>query len=539
MSLPVNELTPYISFIAPPLIGAFIGYLTNRVAIRMLFRPLKQWRLGPIKIPMTPGAIPSKRHDLAVNIGEMVGEHLLTSNEINNSLKKQQFQEHLYTLIEAKVGSFMKKDLGPLQSLVSPDYRSYFDIARKTITYQIKETVTDYLSTEHCSETLEHAVESWLDELFSIQLHEVATPQLRKTIYQSLDRQLLRILHAETTQNWVEDYIYRKIIESADNEKRLRDLLPQSMIESIIETIDRQTPYLLAQGVKILEDPLVRQKVVDEIVTAIDEFIDTLGPMSSMIRNFLDMTMVEEKIKEYFLEKQDQIAELITAEAVRAKVSQTLTRRARRLFNTSVKTIIEHQSIAQLQSFSSEATALVFSGLRSPQAASVFDDLFSNHLEKLIDERSCSVGRIIEEVFGENGTERSKAWVAEELKQALKSPRTKSVIDHILENMIDQLLKKPIGRLADLVPAGVRDGLYKSLQEMATKMLTSEVPGVVKSLNIRKIVTDRIDSFDLLRLERLLLSIMEEQFKYINIFGGLLGFLIGCMNIVFLTDVFR
>ena len=78
MSVSLNELTPYLVYIAPPLVGAFIGYLTNRVAIRMLFRPLKQWRLGPVKIPMTPGVIPSKRHELAVNIGEMVGEHLLT-----------------------------------------------------------------------------------------------------------------------------------------------------------------------------------------------------------------------------------------------------------------------------------------------------------------------------------------------------------------------------------------------------------------------------------------------------------------------------
>ncbi len=539
MSLPVNELTPYLAFIAPPLVGAFIGYLTNRVAIRMLFRPLKQWRIGPLKVPMTPGVIPSKRHDLALNIGEMVGEHLLTSNEINNSLKKKKFQEHLYRLIEAKVGSFMKNDLGPLQSLVSPDYRSYYDIARKTITYQIKETVFDYLSTEQCSVTIAQAVDLWIDELFSKQLNEIATPQVRESIYQSLDTQVLRILHAEATQTWVEDYIYRKIVESADNEKRLSDLLPQSLIESIISMIGSQTPYLLARGVKMLEDHAIRQKAVDAIVKAIDEFIETLGPMSSMVRNFLDMPMLEGKINEYFVEKHDEIAAFITGEAVRARLSQTLTRRARKLFSTSLKTIIEQQNISQLQTFSREVTALVFSGLRSPQAASVFNDLFTDHLEALTNGGSCTVGTIIEELFGKNSARESKTWVSGELNGLLKASRTKSVIDHILESMIDQLLQKPIGRLADLVPAGVRDGLYRSLQEMATKMLTSEVPGVVKSLDIRRIVTERIDSFDLLRLELLLLSIMEEQFKYINIFGGLLGFLIGCINIFFITDILK
>jgi uncharacterized membrane protein YheB (UPF0754 family) len=69
---------------------------------------------------------------------------------------------------------------------------------------------------------------------------------------------------------------------------------------------------------------------------------------------------------------------------------------------------------------------------------------------------------------------------------------------------------------------------------VTTRLLISEVPGVVKSINFNKIVTDRIDRFDLLRLEQLLLSIMAEQFKYINLFGALLGFLIGCANLLFM-----
>lgn len=537
MSVNVNELTPYIAFITPPLVGAFIGYLTNRVAIRMLFRPLKQWRLGPIRIPMTPGVIPSKRHELAINIGEMVGEHLLTSDEINSSLLKTGFQDHLYRLIEAKVGSFMKKDLGPLQSLVPYEYRSYFDIAQKTVTYQIKETVSEYLSTDQCSDTIEQSVSGWLDDLFSRELNDIVSPELREKLYASIDTQIQRILHRDSTQTWVEDYIYRKIIDSANNDTQLREVLPQSMIDSIIQIIDEQTHELLAQGAKILEEPEIQQKIADAIVKGIEEFIATLGPMAAMVQNFLDMEMVEEKIKEYFNEKQDEITELITSENVRSRVSQTLTHRARLFFDSSLQSITARQNIEQLRTFSNEVTAIILTALRSPRTTSVINVLFKTHIEAQIDSGSCSVGDVVKELFGDSGVEGSKVWFAGEVTHLLKSAKTKKVIDLILENMIDQLLEKPVGRLANLVPAGVRDGLYKSLQEMATKMLTSEVPGIVKSLNIRQIVTDRIDSFDLLRLEMLLLSIMEEQFKYINIFGGLLGFLIGCINVVFMTGI--
>ncbi|MCI5196636.1 MAG: DUF445 family protein [Candidatus Electrothrix sp. AW5] len=55
---------------------------------------------------------------------------------------------------------------------------------------------------------------------------------------------------------------------------------------------------------------------------------------------------------------------------------------------------------------------------------------------------------------------------------------------------------------------------------------------MVHTLNIKDLVTEKVDSLDLMRLEGLLLSIMEEQFKYINLFGALLGFMIGLLNIL-------
>ena len=64
----------------------------------MLFRPLKAWKIGSMRMPMTPGVIPSKREELAINMGEVVGDHLLTSREIGKGLQQEVFQKHLYTL---------------------------------------------------------------------------------------------------------------------------------------------------------------------------------------------------------------------------------------------------------------------------------------------------------------------------------------------------------------------------------------------------------------------------------------------------------
>jgi len=113
----------------------------------MLFRPLRPWRILGIRVPMTPGVIPAKRQELAVNMGEMVGDHLLTSREIGHALTQPSFQHHLQTLIEERVGNLLRRDLGPIASIVPPKFGVYFDIAVKTIRFQVKDHIHAFIQS--------------------------------------------------------------------------------------------------------------------------------------------------------------------------------------------------------------------------------------------------------------------------------------------------------------------------------------------------------------------------------------------------------
>lgn len=59
-------------YIIPPLIGAIIGYCTNYIAVRMLFRPRNEIKVLGHTLPFTPGAIPKNKPRLAKAIGEVV-----------------------------------------------------------------------------------------------------------------------------------------------------------------------------------------------------------------------------------------------------------------------------------------------------------------------------------------------------------------------------------------------------------------------------------------------------------------------------------
>lgn len=95
-----------ISLILAPVIGAFIGWGTNYVAIRMLFRPVK-----PVKIPLLnlyiQGVVPKRQAQLAVKIGEAVERDLLSGKQIIKKLEEEiakgNLVEYISPLIKARV----------------------------------------------------------------------------------------------------------------------------------------------------------------------------------------------------------------------------------------------------------------------------------------------------------------------------------------------------------------------------------------------------------------------------------------------------
>ncbi|HEY9903938.1 MAG TPA: DUF445 family protein [Candidatus Sericytochromatia bacterium] len=69
-------------YVAPPVAGAIIGYFTNDIAIKMLFRPYKAIYIGKRQLPFTPGLIPRNQERLAKRIADTIMGSLLTPGEL-------------------------------------------------------------------------------------------------------------------------------------------------------------------------------------------------------------------------------------------------------------------------------------------------------------------------------------------------------------------------------------------------------------------------------------------------------------------------
>lgn len=92
-------------------IGAFIGGLTNFIAIKMLFRPLKPIYIGKWKLPFSPGLIPKRRGEIAAQLGKLVVNYLLTVDMLKDKWKQSNFNEEIINSLTKWVKDFFHSDL--------------------------------------------------------------------------------------------------------------------------------------------------------------------------------------------------------------------------------------------------------------------------------------------------------------------------------------------------------------------------------------------------------------------------------------------
>lgn len=82
------DLSQILLYVSPPILGGLIGYYTNDIAIKMLFRPYKPVYIFGKRVPFTPGLIPSNQERLGQNIANAIMKSLLTPEELQNLARK-------------------------------------------------------------------------------------------------------------------------------------------------------------------------------------------------------------------------------------------------------------------------------------------------------------------------------------------------------------------------------------------------------------------------------------------------------------------
>ena len=134
-------------------VGAVIGYVTNYIAIKLLFKPHKPIKFANFTI-FPQGVIPKEKEALAKKVGEVVKEYILSENEIKEILNTPEVKEEIEKLLESKLDDILNKK------------------------------VTDFLTKDEIIEKLSQFIENYVKEKFPMFASFINVNML-KTIFEN------------------------------------------------------------------------------------------------------------------------------------------------------------------------------------------------------------------------------------------------------------------------------------------------------------------------------------------------------------------
>lgn len=135
------------SIIIRPLIGAGIGYITNWIAVKMMFRPLHPIKIGKFTLPFTPGIIPKNQPKLADSIGNTISNNLLTDNDLKEVLLSDEVKQYIISNINLSFNE-LKENQDSLKNTIckfinEENYYSSVSLIESNISSSIYETVLE------------------------------------------------------------------------------------------------------------------------------------------------------------------------------------------------------------------------------------------------------------------------------------------------------------------------------------------------------------------------------------------------------------
>jgi uncharacterized membrane protein YheB (UPF0754 family) len=110
------------------------------------------------------------------------------------------------------------------------------------------------------------------------------------------------------------------------------------------------------------------------------------------------------------------------------------------------------------------------------------------------------------------------------------------VLDRGLGPKIQELRSLPLigGFLTEERIADIKKSITDSIMDHRESVLDEVEKGLSKGLNVPKLVEEKVAAFEMLKLEKLILEVANRELRAIVILGGVLGILIGLMQVGFL-----
>ncbi|UTG93581.1 DUF445 domain-containing protein [Geobacter sulfurreducens] len=523
----LQSMLPYVT---PPVVGAVIGYVTNDIAIRMLFRPLKPWRVFGMRVPLTPGVIPAGRHEFAATIGRMVGTHLVTGADVARALSKDSFRRELQEAVSGKLDTLLDRDLGTVDSLLPEGFESWLRHGADLAARRAGEAIAGYLQGDDFRRELSLLLRDLEERVLPRELERILAGETGDAVRDGAGRALAALLQSRGVSRAVAGLVDDKLDELLASERPLRELLPPELVELATAQVREAVPVILGRVAEFVRSPEIRDTFEVKLRAGVQQYLANLKGTLGFMAGFISV----EKLNSYF----PGLVGSVTDEVVRWLGEETTHRRVADMVDQGLGRILDRPLAATVEQLPYRRVALLRRSIRRgalglvrrPETAGFLLAVAERELVRLAADPPRP---ILERLSPEDDPSRLRDGLARWLTDRLRDPGIRASLERIVAGRVEEwLFNRPLGRLSARISAEVRRDLDQLIYRQVADLLEREAPPLIDALDVARMVEEKINTLDILAVEGLLLAIMQKHFLYINLFGALLGFVMGAFNVL-------
>lgn len=242
-----------LHYAVPPVVGGVIGYFTNDLAIKMLFRPRKPLFLFGWQLPMTPGMIPKNKARLAAGIAAMVSRKLMSVDVLAGALLSDSMVERVRQKVHGLIASFQADDRPLREALASllgaEAVRRAESEALGAIDAKVAEKMTDPALAATISQKIMEAVMERLSSnpllslgasIFSGSIESMVSEMVSKMLREKGVPMVSQMIHAEE-----EKLLSRPVSQLLKGRERMLESIEKGAVEAYRRVVTQKLPELL------------------------------------------------------------------------------------------------------------------------------------------------------------------------------------------------------------------------------------------------------------------------------------------------------
>ena len=128
----------------------------------------------------------------------------------------------------------------------------------------------------------------------------------------------------------------------------------------------------------------------------------------------------------------------------------------------------------------------------------------------------------------------------DEIASKIKDPSRLKEVTPIIEAHLDTFLRVKIQQkmpmismfIGDKTINQLKEGMMEEIELLLPEVLVRYTDSLSQQIDIERIVTEKVSKFSSDKLEEILVAIMSKEFRFVEILGGVVGFIIGVIQVL-------